>query len=74
FITIHLSTPVEVCRARDANGMYAKADAGEINNFPGVTAEYETPSAADLTLDTTDLKVEQCVDQIIELLETRDIY
>jgi adenylylsulfate kinase-like enzyme len=54
--------------------MYAKADAGEIDSFPGVTSEYETPSAADLTLDTSDLEVEQCVDQIIELLETRDIY
>jgi bifunctional enzyme CysN/CysC len=74
FITIHLSTPVEICRARDKNGMYAKADAGEIDSFPGVTSEYETPSAADLTLDTSDLEVEQCVDQIIELLETRDIY
>jgi len=74
FITIHLSTPVEVCRERDANGMYAKADAGEISNFPGVTSAYETPAAADLTLDTTDLPVEQCVEQIIELLEARDIY
>jgi bifunctional enzyme CysN/CysC len=74
FITIHLCTPVEVCRERDENGMYAKADAGEITNFPGVTAEYETPSAADLTLDTTDLNVEQCVDQIIALLEAREIY
>jgi bifunctional enzyme CysN/CysC len=54
--------------------MYAKADAGEISNFPGVTSEYETPAAADLTLDTTDLPVEQCVEQIIELLEARDIY
>jgi bifunctional enzyme CysN/CysC len=74
FITIHLSTPVEVCRERDENGMYAKADAGEISNFPGVTSEYEIPTAADLTLDTTDVKVEHCVDTIIELLESRGIY
>ena len=43
FLTIHLDAPVNICRERDDDGMYAKADAGEISNFPGVSSEYEPP-------------------------------
>ena len=74
FLTIHLNTPLEVCRERDEQGMYAKADTGEISNFPGVSADYEVPEHADLTLDTSELEVDLCVDQIIQLLEARGIF
>ncbi|HBU37391.1 MAG TPA: bifunctional sulfate adenylyltransferase subunit 1/adenylylsulfate kinase, partial [Planctomycetaceae bacterium] len=73
FLTIHLSAPVEVCRARDVKGQYAKADAGELGNFPGVSAPYEAPSEADLVLPTDTLSVSRCVDAIIELLETKGV-
>jgi bifunctional enzyme CysN/CysC len=73
FLLIHLDAPLEVCRMRDADGMYAKADAGEIANFPGVSAPYEAPDAADLTLATHELSVEQSVDRIVELLGQRGI-
>ena len=74
FLTIHLNTPLEVCRERDEQGMYAKADTGEINNFPGVSAVYEVPEEADLTLDTSEFTVDLCVDRIIELLESRHVF
>ena len=74
FLTIHLNPPPEICRERDEQGMYAKADTGEISNFPGVSAVYEVPEEADLTLDTSEFSVDLCVDQIIQLLETRGIF
>ena len=73
FIMVHLAAPVEVCRERDAEGMYVKAESGEIENFPGVSADYEAPRNCDLTLPTDQLSVERCVDELISLLESREI-
>ncbi|QDU94170.1 sulfate adenylyltransferase subunit CysN [Lignipirellula cremea] len=73
FLVVHLSAPVEVCRQRDVEGMYGAADQGEIGNFPGVSAPYEEPTAADLVLPTHELSTEQCVDKIMELLEARGL-
>ncbi|MCR9119703.1 MAG: adenylyl-sulfate kinase, partial [bacterium] len=70
---VHLNAPVEVCRERDQDGLYAAADAGEIGNFPGVTAPYEEPEAADLVLATDKLSAEECVDQIWQLLESKGV-
>ena len=72
-LTIHLSAPVEVCRERDTQGHYALADAGEITNFPGVSAPYEPPQAADLTLPTHEKPLGECVDAVIALLEERGV-
>ncbi|MCL1058500.1 adenylyl-sulfate kinase [Shewanella gelidimarina] len=53
FIEVHVSTPIEVCEARDPKGLYKKARAGEIKEFTGISAPYETPTAAELTIDTS---------------------
>jgi bifunctional enzyme CysN/CysC len=58
FLVVHLDASVEVCRARDQEGLYAKADSGEIANFPGVSAPYEAPTKADLVLNTAELPVD----------------
>jgi bifunctional enzyme CysN/CysC len=73
FLVVHLDASVEVCRARDQEGLYAKADSGEIANFPGVSAPYEAPKQADLVLDTAKLPVDECVKQVIALLAERKI-
>ena len=73
FIEVYLKAPVDVLRKRDAAGMYAKADSGEIAEFPGVSAKYEEPKNPDLTLETDQLSTAQCVDQIIALLERRKL-
>ena len=73
FLVVYLSAPIGVCRQRDADGHYALADAGELTSFPGVSAPYEVPTDADLVLPTDKLSVQQCVDQIIELLEQRKV-
>jgi len=71
FLEIYLSAPIEVCRARETGGMYARADAGEIPRFPGVSAPYDVPVSPDLVLPTHELDVDACVDRVIRLLETR---
>jgi bifunctional enzyme CysN/CysC len=71
FLVVHLSAPVEVCRTRDADGHYARADAGELANFPGVSATYEPPAKPDLVLPTHEWPVGRCVDELVALLEAR---
>ncbi|MEM9352594.1 MAG: sulfate adenylyltransferase subunit CysN [Planctomycetota bacterium] len=73
FLVVHLDAPVEACRERDQEGLYGEADAGNIANFPGVSAPYETPEAADLTLATHELSVDACLEQILKLLADRGI-
>ena len=73
FIEVYLKAPADVLRKRDSAGMYAKADSGEIAEFPGVSAKYEEPKNPDLTLETDQLSTAQCVDQIIALLERRKL-
>jgi bifunctional enzyme CysN/CysC len=73
FFVVHVAAPIEVCRERDTEGRYERADRGEIANFPGVSAPYEPPSKPDLVLPTHELPVDQCVDQILALLEQREI-
>jgi adenylyl-sulfate kinase len=53
FLLVHLSTPLEVCEQRDVKGLYAKARAGEIPEFTGVSDPYEPPVAPELVIDTS---------------------
>ena len=73
FLVIHVHAPLEVCRERDTSGIYEKVDRGEIRNFPGVSATYEEPVDPALRVETEQLDIGQCVDQIVQLLESRDI-
>jgi bifunctional enzyme CysN/CysC len=73
FIEIYLKAPIEVCRQRDTDGLYPRADAGELLSFPGVSAPYEEPQSPDLVLETDKLSVKDCVEQIINLLQTRGV-
>jgi bifunctional enzyme CysN/CysC len=71
FLLVHVSAPIEICRARDRHGVYARADSGEFAGYPGVTGVYEDPMDADLVLDTSTKSVEACVDELIALLRER---
>ena len=73
FLVVHLNAPLEVCRQRDTEGHYQQADSGEIAQFPGISSPYESPAAADLVLATDKLPVEQCVAQILALLQSRGV-
>jgi sulfate adenylyltransferase len=69
FVLVHVATPLEVCETRDRKGLYAKARAGIIKEFTGISDPYETPGNAELVLDTTDLTPEEAAQQIILHLE-----
>jgi sulfate adenylyltransferase len=69
FILVHVATPLEVCEQRDRKGLYAKARAGIIQDFTGISDPYEEPSDADLVIDTVDQTPEECVQRIILYLE-----
>ncbi|OYP28925.1 sulfate adenylyltransferase subunit CysN [Rhodopirellula sp. MGV] len=73
FFVVHVATPIEVCRERDSKGQYAKADAGDLLNFPGVTADYEAPASPDLVVDTSKDSIDECANQVIELLRGKSI-
>ncbi len=71
FLLVHVSTPLAVCRARDTEGVYRRAELGELGDFPGVSAPYEAPDDADLVIDTSTESVEASVDRLVALLEQR---
>jgi adenylylsulfate kinase len=73
FIEVYVATSLEACEARDVKGLYAKARAGEIKGFTGIDDPYEAPESAELTLDTAGKSVGACVQEVIRLLETRNI-
>jgi len=73
FLEIYLSAPIEVCRQRDAAGLYKQADIGLLRRFPGVSRRYDVPERPDLELPTHQLGVEPCVDRIVDLLKSRGI-
>jgi sulfate adenylyltransferase len=64
FVLVHLSTPLEVCEQRDVKGLYAKARAGEIPTFTGVSDPYEPPARAEITIDTSVTPLEESVARI----------
>lgn len=72
FVEVHVSAPIEICEQRDAKGLYAKARAGEIKDFTGVSAPYEPPISPELELRTDKLSVCESVAQVLDYLQVRD--
>ena len=68
FLEIFVSTPIEECERRDVKGLYAKARRGEIKNFTGISAPFETPANPALSIDTSKLSVEESVNKLLELI------
>jgi sulfate adenylyltransferase len=69
FLLVHVATPLEVCEQRDRKGLYAKARAGVVKEFTGISDPYEEPEDAGLVLDTTERSPEECVQSILLHLE-----
>ena len=72
YMEVYLSAPIDACRQRDTE-LYALADSGEISEFSGVTAPYETPQTADLTIPTHEIDLEESTERIIALLRAKGI-
>ena len=66
FYEIFVSTPIEICEQRDVKGLYAKARAGLIPNFTGISAPFEIPEDAQLSIDTSIKTVDECIDIILK--------
>lgn len=69
FVLIYVSTPLQVCEQRDRKGLYAKARAGIVKEFTGISDPYEEPADADMVIDTIDLSSGEAVQSIILHLE-----
>jgi len=69
FILVHIATPVETCEQRDRKGLYAKARAGILKEFTGISDPYEEPKDAEVVINTADLSPEEAAQEIILHLE-----
>jgi len=73
FVLVHVSTPLAECERRDRKGLYAKARAGLIPEFTGISDPYEEPTDADLVIDTTFVSVVDGVEQVVDSLTRRGL-
>ncbi len=69
FILVHVATPLEVCEQRDGKGLYAKARAGVVKEFTGISDPYEEPDDSEVVIDTTETTPEAAAQEIILHLE-----
>ena len=68
FVEVYVNAPFEVCEHRDPKGLYAKARAGQIKDFTGISAPYEPPVKPEVELLTNESDVNGCVGKILEYL------
>ena len=69
FILVHVATPLEVCEERDRKGLYAKARAGLVKQFTGISDPYDTPTDADVVINTTETTPDEAAQEILLHLE-----
>lgn len=68
FYEIYVAADIAVCEARDPKGLYARARSGDVAQFTGISAPYETPGAPDLVIDTAKMGVDEAVQQLTEFI------
>jgi adenylylsulfate kinase len=73
FVEVHVAAPLDICAQRDSKGLYAKALAGEIPNFTGVSDPYEPPPDPEIVLHTEAESVDDSVDQVLTWLEAHHL-
>jgi sulfate adenylyltransferase len=71
FLLVHVATPLDVCEKRDRKGLYARARAGVLPLFTGISDPYEAPDDADIVIDTTEVSAEAAADSILTELVAR---
>lgn len=73
FREVYVATPAEVCESRDPKGHYAKARAGNLPSFTGIANDYQPPTSAELTIDTSARSVADAADEIERLLASTGV-
>lgn len=68
FKEVFVSTPIEECERRDVKGLYARARKGEVKDFTGISAPFEAPEHPALSIDTSQLTLEESVNKVLELI------
>ncbi len=68
FKEVYVSTPLEECERRDVKGLYARARKGEVKNFTGISAPFETPENPTLEIDTSCLSLEESVRRVVDMV------
>jgi adenylylsulfate kinase len=71
FIEVHVATPLEICEKRDTKGLYKKARNGEIKEFTGIDDPYEIPKNPELSINTTNLTIEESVTKVLRFLNLK---
>jgi adenylylsulfate kinase len=71
FVEVFVKCPIEECEKRDPKGLYVKARQGIISDFTGISSPYEEPENPELVVETNRFSVEECVDQVIAYLKSR---
>lgn len=71
YVEIFVDCPLEVCEKRDVKGLYAKARAGEIPDFTGISSPFESPENPEIRIETHKNEPEECVKQIINSIESK---
>ena len=71
FSEVFVSTPLEVCEQRDVKGLYAKARAGEISNFTGISAPFEASANPELDVPTHQLSIEEATARVVDYITTK---
>jgi bifunctional enzyme CysN/CysC len=69
FVEVYVSTPLEECVRRDVKGLYAKAQAGEIPDFTGISSPYEIPEFPEATIDTTTRSIDENASLLLKKLK-----
>ncbi len=74
FVEVFVDAPLSLCEERDAKGLYARARAGELLEFTGISAPYEGPDAPELHLNTDELDIDGCVERLWAYLQSAGLF
>ena len=70
FVEVFVDTPLEICEKRDVKGLYAKARKGEIKNFTGISAPYESPENPKISVKTENKSIEESAKEVIDYIKS----
>ena len=71
FVEVFIDTPLEVCEQRDVKGLYAKARAGEVKDFTGISAPFEAPPSPSIRIVTVDRSEEASTTELLNFILPR---
>jgi adenylylsulfate kinase len=73
FVEVYVKCPLEICEQRDVKGLYEKARRGVVKQFTGIDDPYEEPEHPEIILETDQVNLEECAEEILNFLEARGL-